>query len=93
MKDSSDRYFLKIREVRSRFYGHASTFEAQIVRRHVRPMPLEPLWSVVGRSRGHADSESAKRGGTALAARRGWAIETDPRKVRQAEFKDRYGED
>lgn len=92
--ESDDRYYVKARTVSPRFFHSDRSgpcYEGQILRR--RFQHNSAVWSVVGRSRGHATAAEAVAAALRLAARRKLAVESDPRLVRMAEFSDRYGED
>lgn len=96
---SEDRVnFIKVRTVRSRYYGMPATFEGIITHRD-GSAPSAPVWKVVGRTRGHATREEAQGYAIRLADRRGLKLENDPRRdldpgktLRRAELRDRYGD-
>lgn len=90
--------YLKIREVRSRYLGYPSTFEASL--RRFRGFNQGGVWDTLGTTRGHPDALTAQAYGLRMADRRGIPVENDPRQgkdvnklVRQAEFRATYGED
>lgn len=92
----SDTY-IKIRKVRSRYYGHEPTFEATIKR--FRGFN-QGGWDILGKSSRHASADEAIRAGLRLADRRGIKLENDPRdgkdatkNVRQAEHRAIYGDE
>jgi len=86
--------YLKLRFVRPRFNGNGSRmhglYECKIIGRRG-----PGVWDTLGTTRGHATARAALEAAGKLADRRGIKIEDDPRgaKLRQVEFRDRYGAD
>lgn len=89
----SEYAYLKVREVRSRFYGQPRTYEATIVRWRVNVGLYG--WDKLGTTRGHATRIAALDAARKLAARRGIALHDDPdgKLLRLAEYRARYGEE
>jgi hypothetical protein len=79
--------FVKVRCVRSRYYGHEATYEATIIRRI-----KAGIWKTLATSRGHTTADAAEAAILKLADQRKLEVQNDRRALRQVEFRDRYGE-
>lgn len=80
------KVWIRARQVQSRFYGHGSTYEAQLIHR-----VDVGIYKTVGTTRGHSSLAEAEEAARRLAAHRGHEVaEGTAQKMQRL---DRYGDD